>query len=254
MNIFHALILSVIEGLTEFLPISSTGHLVLASKLLAIPTTDFSKSFDIIIQFGAILAIVSLYWKRFWSNPKLLLPVAFAFLPTAVVGLLLYKVIKDVLLTDTPVIVASLAIGGLVLILLDRFVRNPKRTDLAAMPWKHAVLIGLGQSLAVVPGVSRAAATIVAAMVLGYSRETAVEFSFLLAVPTIGAAAGLEAVKNLPALTGHIPLLAVGFVGSWLTAFIAVRSFVTFVKRHSFSAFGWYRIAIAAAFWLMVGI
>lgn len=254
MTLFHALILSIIEGITEFLPVSSTGHLVLVSKLLAVPTTDFTKSFDIIIQFGAILAIVSLYWKTIRTKPRTLVPMFAAFVPTAIVGLLLYKIIKNVLLTDTPVIITSLILGGVVLIVIDRFVKKPTHTSLAAMPLSHAVIIGLGQSLAVVPGVSRAAATIVTALLLGWSRESAVEFSFLLAVPTIAAAAGLDAVKNSHALTANLPLLAVGLAGSWITALFAVRGFVGFVKQHSLATFGWYRIIAAAAFWFIVGI
>lgn len=254
MTPIHAILLSLVEGITEFLPISSTGHLVLVSKLLSIPTTDFSKSFDIIIQFGAILAIVSLYGKMILQKPKTLLPVIYAFIPTAIVGLILYKIIKNVLLTDTPVIIASLAIGGLILVLIDRFLKKPTYTNLTAMPISHALIIGLGQSLAVVPGVSRAAATIVTALLLGWSRESAVEFSFLLAVPTIAAAAGLDAVKNIPALTTNLPLLAVGLVGSWITAIVAVRAFVGFVKTHSFAAFGWYRLMAAAMFWFLIRV
>lgn len=254
MNILHAVILSIVEGLTEFLPVSSTGHLVLVSKLLSIPTTEFSKSFDIIIQFGAILAVVSLYWKTVISKPKLIIPIAAAFIPTAIVGLLLYKVIKNVLLADTPVIVASLIIGGIVLILIDRFTKKSTHSDLTTMTIRHAIIIGLGQSLAVVPGVSRSAATIVTALLLGWDRASAVEFSFLLAVPTIGAAAGLDAVKNIHALTSNIPLLLVGTIGSWITAMAAVKGFVGFMKRNSLAAFGWYRIIAASLFWLVVGV
>jgi len=253
MTLFHALILSVVEGITEFLPVSSTGHLVLVSRLLRIPDTDFSRSFDIIIQFGAILAVVSLYWKSVRAKPKMLLPVLYSFLPTAVVGLLVYKTVKDVLLSSPHVIALSLALGGVVLIGINRFLPNARHQHIADMPMFHAVIIGLGQSLAIIPGVSRAAATIITALILGYTKETAVEYSFLLAVPTIAAAAGLDAVKNTGTLIQNLPLLAVGLIGSWITAVFAVSGFVGYVKRHSFAVFGWYRILVAAAFFLLTG-
>ncbi len=254
MNLFGALVLSVVEGITEFLPVSSTAHLVLVSKLMNLTTTNFSKSFDVVIQFGAILAIVSLYWKTIVTKPKMLIPIAAAFVPTAIIGLLLYKLIKNVLLTDIPVIIGSLIVGGVVLILMDRFTKKPKFADLTSMPLTHAVIIGIGQSLAVVPGVSRSAVTIITALLLGWNRESAVEFSFLLAVPTIAAAAGLDAVKNIHALTSNLPALGVGFLGSWLTAYFAVKGFVGFVKRNNFAVFGWYRIIAAGAFWLISGV
>lgn len=254
MNLIHAVILSIVEGITEFLPVSSTGHLVLVSKLLAIPTTDFSKSFDIVIQLGAILAVVSLYWKTIIRKPKTIIPVMAAFMPTAIVGFILYKFIKGVLLSDTPVIIGSLAVGGIILLLIDRFIKKSQFSDITRMSFRHAIIIGLGQSLAVVPGVSRSAATIVTALLLGWDKASAVEFSFLLAVPTIAAAAGLDAVKNVHALTTNLPLLAVGLVGSWITALVAVRAFVGFVKTHSFAAFGWYRLIAAAMFWFLIRV
>lgn len=254
MTILHAVLLSVVEGVTEFLPVSSTGHLVLVSKLLAIPTSDFSKSFDIVIQFGAILAVISLYWKTIIRKPTIIVPVAFAFLPTALVGLLSYTVIKNSLLTNELVIVVSLALGGVVLVFLDRFIKKSTRSNIVIMPLTHAVIIGIGQSFAVIPGVSRAAATVVTALLLGYDRTSAVEFSFLLAIPTIGAAAGLDVVKNYHALFANLPLLTIGFIGSWITALIAVRGFVGYMKQHSLAAFGWYRILVATLFWLMIGI
>lgn len=254
MNLIHAVVLSIVEGVSEFLPISSTAHIVLVSKVLSIPTTDFSKSFDIVIQFGAILAVVGLYWKMLVSKPALIRPIMTSFVPTAIVGFVLYKFIKGFLLTNTPIIIASLALGGIVLIAIERYIKKATHSDITTMPLSHAIIIGLVQSLAVIPGVSRAAASIVTALLLGWDKTSAVEYSFLLAVPTIGAAAGLDAIQNIHALTTNIPLLAVGFIGSWATATLAIKSFVGFLKRNNLAAFGWYRLVAASIFWLVVRV
>lgn len=254
MTMLHAVVLSFIEGLTEFLPVSSTGHLILAHSLFHIPVTDFSKSFDIIIQFGAILAVATLYRKKIWSHPKILLPVVVAFVPTAAVGLLLYPFIKSNLLESTSITTVSLAVGGLVLLVIERIAHKKHENTISSMPLFHAFLIGLGQTVAVIPGVSRAAATIVAAMLLGYPKKTAVEFSFLLAIPTIGAAAGFDAIRSTDALSSNIMLLVIGFAGAWISAYITVKHFIQWVNRHSLAAFGWYRISLSAVFWAFVGI
>src|SRR3972149_7365059 len=180
MDYFQALILALVEGITEFLPISSTGHLILAAKLLGIPTTEFSKSFEIIIQLGAILAVAILYVKKVISQPRILVPILIAFLPTGVIGVTFYRFIKDFLLESPLIVITSLALGGLVLIAVDRFYRQPKTpTPLNSLSVGSAILIGLGQSLSIVPGVSRAGATIVSGLFTGLSRKDAVEFSFL---------------------------------------------------------------------------
>jgi undecaprenyl-diphosphatase len=254
MNILQAIILSIVEGVTEFLPISSTGHLIIANKLLSIPATEFAKSFDIIIQFGAIAAILLLYGKKVMKQSRVVVPVIGAFIPTAVIGLLFYKLIKNVLLTHDMIVVVSLAVGGIILILVDRMKHKDTHSDVSLMPLTHALLIGLGQSLSIIPGVSRAAATIVTALLLGWTKESAVEFSFLLAVPTIAAAAGLDAAKNIHTIASNLPMLLVGLAGSAVTAAIAVRTFVGYVKKHSLAAFGYYRIAVAALFWLVIRI
>lgn len=252
MNLIGAIVLAIVEGVTEFLPVSSTGHLILVSKLLSIPSTSFAKSFDIIIQAGAILAVVTLYGKMLFAKPKMMIPVLAAFLPTAIIGLLLYHFIKDYLLDNQMIIITALAVGGLVLILVERKVASPKYTALAAMPILHAVLIGLGQSLSIIPGISRSGATIVTALLLGWSRERAVEFSFLLAIPTVAAAAGLDTIKNFQTIETNIPILLVGLLISWISALIAVKSFVGFIKNHRLMAFGVYRIFIAAFFALFL--
>lgn len=249
MNIINAIILSVVEGVTEFLPISSTGHMILVSTLLKIAETDFVKSFEIIIQLGAILAVLVLYWKKLLNDRDTFIRVLVAFIPTAVVGLVLYKYIKDVLLGNPWIVVWSLGIGGILLILLEKLNVEKQKS----MSLLDAFIIGCAQSVSIIPGVSRAAATIVGALLLGISRENAVEFSFLLAIPTMAAATGLDLVKSGRHFTGsQYELLAIGFIGAFITALITVKWFITFVKTHTFVPFGWYRIIAALVFYLFV--
>jgi undecaprenyl-diphosphatase len=249
MTFIQAVILSIIEGVTEFLPISSTGHMILASTLLKITETEFVKSFEIIIQLGAILAVLILYWKKLFTNKGTFIRVAIAFIPTAIVGLVLYKFIKDVLLGNPWIVIWSLGIGGILLMLLEKF-QKEKQTKMTIF---HAFLIGCAQSLSVIPGVSRAAATIVGARLLGMKREAAVEFSFLLAIPTMAAATGLDLLKNGKHFTGgQYELLAIGFIGAFVTALVTVKWFIGFVKTHTFIPFAIYRILAAVAFYVFV--
>lgn len=255
MNILHAIILSIVEGITEFLPISSTGHMVLASTLLHLQETDFVKSFEIIIQLGAILAVLLLYWKRLLTDKDTFVRVAIAFVPTGIVGLVLYKFIKDVLLGNPWIVVWSLGIGGILLILVEKLHREQEdHTDeIKNMTFMQAFLIGCAQSLSIIPGVSRAAATIVGAMLTGMKREPAVEFSFLLAIPTMAAATGLDLIKSGHHFTGNqYELLSIGLVGAFITALITVKWFIDFVKTHTFIPFGIYRIVAALAFYLFI--
>lgn len=255
MSFFHAIILSIVEGLSEFLPISSTGHLVLAAKLLNIPQTDFVKSFEIIIQLGAILAVVVLYWKTIWGNKKAWKPIIFAFIPTAVVGLVLYKVIKNILLGNPIVTVWALFIGGIIMIAIEYLRKETKDSidKIENISTKNAVIIGLFQSISIVPGVSRAAASIIGAMILKTSRKTAVEFSFLLAIPTMVAATGLDLVKsNFSFTQSEWGILAGGFIGSFVFAILAVKFFIKFIQTHTFIPFGIYRIILALFFFLFL--
>ena len=253
MTLFHALILGIVEGITEFLPISSTAHLILTSRLLHLAESEFVKSFEIIIQLGAILSVVVLYWKRFW-NWDVLKKLVVAVLPTGVIGLTVYKAIKGYLLGNVPVVLAALVVGGVALIVFERFKdqRDAGDADLSQITYKKAFLIGLFQAIAVIPGVSRSAATIVGGSLIGVSKRTIVDFSFMLAVPTMIAASGLELVKGRAALVGHYDLLAVGFVVSFITAIIAVKSFLGYIKNRDFAAFGWYRIILAAVYFLVI--
>lgn len=249
MTLIQVITLSIVEGITEFLPISSTGHMILASTLLKIAETDFVKSFEIIIQFGAILAVLLLYWKKLLTNKDTFISVAIAFIPTAIVGLVLYKFIKDILLGNPWVVVWSLGIGGIFLILLEK--NHKEKTE--HMNLFQAFLIGCAQSLSVIPGVSRAAATIAGALLLGIKREPAVEFSFLLAIPTMAAATGLDLLKSGQHFTGsQVKLLGIGFVGAFITALIVVKWFIGFVKKHTFIPFAIYRILAAFSFFFFV--
>ncbi|MDB4880131.1 MAG: Undecaprenyl-diphosphatase [Gemmatimonadetes bacterium] len=251
MSLLHAIILGIVEGITEFLPISSTAHLILAGHALRLADTEFGKSFDIIIQFGAILSVVVLYWNRFW-NWDVLKKLVVAVIPTGVIGLTVYKALKAYLLGNLYVILVSLVVGGVALIVFERFrTVEDAEVDFGEITYRKAFLIGLFQAIAIVPGVSRSAATIVGGSLIGVSKRTIVEFSFMLAVPTMLAATGLELVKSHDALAGNYGVLAVGFVVSFITAIIAIKSFLGYIKRRSFAAFGWYRIVLAAVFFLV---
>ena len=255
MDLFQSLILSIIEGVTEFLPVSSTGHLVLASGLLKIPQTEFVKSFEIFIQLGAILAVVVLYFKKYIQNFKAWKNILIAFVPTAVIGFVLYKIVKKFLLGNSLVVVASLLVGGILLIWLEK-IHKEKDSDVGKienLSSKQSFMIGLAQSISIIPGVSRAAATILGGMFLGLKKETAVEFSFLLAVPTILAATGLDLVKSdLNFSSQEIMALMVGFIGSFITALLVIKWFIKFIKTNNFFWFGIYRIILALIFLIFI--
>jgi undecaprenyl-diphosphatase len=250
MSLLDAIILGIIEGVTEFLPISSTAHLILASKLLALDS-EFVKSFEIIIQLGAILSVVVLYWKKFWHR-DVLQKLVVAVIPTGVIGLTVYKAVKGYLLGNLTVVLLSLLVGGIALIVFERFRRTSDTdVDFGEITYRRAFLIGLFQAIAVIPGVSRSAATIVGGSLLGVSKRTIVEFSFMLAVPTMLAATGLELVKSRSVLAGNYGILAVGFVVSFVTAIIAIKSFLGYIKKRDFSLFGWYRVVLAVVYYLV---
>ena len=255
MNFIHVLILSAVEGLTEFLPISSTGHLILASKLLGIAESDFIKTFEIVIQLGAILAIVVLYFKKLVTRTVLVKKLIVAFIPTAIVGFTFYPLIKMVLLGSSSITLNALFWGGIAIILVERFLKRKesKVKNLGSVTYKKALIIGTFQSISVIPGVSRAAATIIGGRLTGLSRETATEFSFLLAVPTMIAASALDVYKSHQMITqvGFLTLFA-GTVLAFLFAIIAVKFLVNYVKKHDFTVFGIYRIVLAILFWIFV--
>ena len=255
MNMIHTIILSVVEGITEFLPISSTGHMILTSTILRVQETEFVKSFEIIIQLGAILAVLLLYWKKLLTNKETFLRVVVAFIPTGIVGLFLYKFIKDILLGNPWIVVWSLTIGGLLLIILEKFHKETgdHKEEIRSMSFGQAFIIGICQSVSVIPGVSRAAATIVGALLVGMKREPAVEFSFLLAIPTMAAATGLDLLKSGRHMSGsQYELLGIGFLGAFITALITVKWFIGYVKTHTFIPFAVYRIFAAFTFYFFI--
>jgi len=251
MSIFHAIILSIIEGLTEFLPVSSTGHMILAGTVLGIPSTEFIKSFEIIIQLGAICAVVVLYFKTLTHTISLFPKIMTAFVPTAILGFTLYKIIKQFLLGNVVVTTLSLGIGGVCFLLLEKFLQNKpfKTKTLYDISYKDSFLIGLSQSISMIPGVSRSAASIFGAMLIGIDRQTAVEFSFLLAIPTMAAATALDLMKSGFSFSREeYILLSLGFAVSFVTALVAVKTFLQFIKKNTFIPFAWYRIALACLF------
>lgn len=254
MDFLQVLILSIVEGITEFLPISSTGHLVLTSKLLNIDQTEFVKTFEIFIQLGAILAVVFLYWKTLLTNKKVWLRIFLAFLPTALIGLTFYKLIKDYLLGNIAITLTTLFLGGIALILIEKiYQQKDPLENLEQLSLKRALFLGLIQSFSMVPGVSRAAVTILGGMFLGLSRQSAAEFSFFLAVPTMLAAGSFDLIRsNFAFSSGEYFLLGLGFTGAFISALLVIKYFIKYVAHHTFIPFGVYRIILAVLFWLVV--
>ena len=244
MTDIQAVILAIIEGITEFLPVSSTGHMILTSSFMGIAKDDFTKLFTIVIQLGAILSVVILYWRRFLQSWDFYKKLFVAFLPAVFLGLLLNKIIDRLL--ESPLTVAiTLILGGIILLKIDDWYGQNTATDIN---YKSALKIGFYQTLAMIPGVSRSGATIVGGMLQGLNRKTATEFSFFLAVPTMfGATAkklwdyyqdGLE-------LSSHqINLLIIGNVVAFIVAMIAIKTFINYVSQKGFKVFGYYRIII----------
>ncbi len=255
MNFFQAIILSIVEGVSEFLPISSTGHMILVSDILKIAQSSFVKDFEIIIQLGAIFAIVALYWNSFYKSAEIWKKVIAAFIPTGIIGFILFKFIKSYLLGNLYVTLITLLIGGILLIILEMIYKEKEHHagKIEDITYKNAILIGVFQSIAVIPGVSRSAATIVGALFLGTKRKVAVEFSFLLAVPTMLAATGLDLIKsNFSFSLNEWFMLAIGLLGSFIVALIVVKWFLKFIQTHTFIPFGIYRIVAAILFYLIV--
>ncbi|MES2224558.1 MAG: undecaprenyl-diphosphate phosphatase [Patescibacteria group bacterium] len=253
MTILHSIFFGIIEGITEFLPISSTGHLILASRVLHVPETSFTTSFDIIIQLGAILAVVVLYWKQLWKL-ETIKKLIVGFVPTGIIGLLLYKIAKTYLLSSAGLVAWVLLIGGIVLIAFEYWYARKNEADATeTISYKQAFLIGIFQSLAIVPGLSRSAATIIGGLSLGIKRETIVEFSFLLAVPTMLAATVLDIYKNASSFSAdQVGVLSIGFLTAFAVALCSIVLLLRYIRKHNFVPFGIYRIAIAVVFLLFI--
>ena len=248
MNLIHVIVLAIIEGLTEFLPVSSTGHMVIASSLMGISTNEFVKLFEVVIQLGAILAVVILYFKRFVRSVDFYIKLVIGVIPAVILGLLLKKQI-DKLLESPLVVAAAFVIGGIILLFVDEWFDKPVIDDEKEISHLTAFKIGVFQCLAMIPGVSRSAASIVGGMTQKLSRKAAAEFSFFLAVPTMFGAT----VKDLwdykkngyfaaPDFHQDIKFLIIGSVIAFIVALLAIRTFITFLEKRGFKLFGWYRI------------
>jgi len=254
MSYLHAIIIAVVEGITEFLPISSTGHMILTADLLALPHSDFLSTFTISIQLGAILAVVFLYWKKLFAGIEIWKKIIVAFLPSAILGFTFYPFIKQMLAGNT-IVLWTLFLGGIALIVFE-FCHQEKETDISAVEnisYKQSLIVGLYQCVAMIPGVSRSAATIIGGLTQRMKRQTIVEFSFLLAIPTMGAATGYDLLKNATAFSfDQIGLLFVGFIIAFLVAILSIKFLLSLVKKYTFVGFGVYRIIIAIVFWLFI--
>jgi len=244
MNIIHAAVLGLIEGLTEFLPISSTAHMIMGSRLMGLQQTEFLKFFEVFIQIGAIFAVVFLYFKQFF-NMKLIKQLSFSFIPTAIIGFLLYKIIKTIFFNSNLLISMSLIVIGVVFIVVERM-KLKEYKSISQMSLQTAILIGLAQSLAVVPGVSRAGIVILAMMLLGFKRDESAQYSFMLALPTLAAAALLDVVKmrSVQLTLSEIEMVAMGTLVAFVVAYVSMKWFVTFLQKKKLTAFGFYRIGV----------
>lgn len=249
MTYFEAIVLALIEGLTEFLPVSSTGHMIIGSAMMGIEADDFTKLFTIVIQLGAILAVLALYFKRFFQSVSFYLKLITAFIPAAVMGVLFSDYIDQLL--ESPLGVGiSLFVGGIILLFVDKWFNKGRIDKEENMTYLHALKIGFFQCIAMIPGVSRSGATIVGGMSQGMTRKWAAEFSFFLALPTMLGATlkkTLDYFENHPPFTGEqIKLLAVGNIVAFIVAIIAIKGFIGFLQKYGFKVFGWYRIVIGA--------
>jgi undecaprenyl-diphosphatase len=254
-TIVDALILGVIEGVTEFIPVSSTAHLLLAGRVLGFENTG--KAFEVLIQFGAILALLTVYAGRLvrlvtdlprdGRTQRFALGVIIAFIPSAILGVLFHRVITEVLFRSTILICLMLILGGIVLLFVDRLPIKPRRHDVMDYPLGLSFVIGLYQCLSLIPGVSRSGATIVGAMLMGADKRSAAEFSFFLAMPTMLGAFVYDLYKNWASIDASAAgVIAIGFIAAFISALIVVRTFLGFVSRYGFDLFGWWRIVVGA--------
>ncbi len=244
MGYIEALILAIIEGITEFLPVSSTGHMVIASTFMGISENPLTKNFEIVIQLGAILSVVVLYWKKFFTSFRFYLKLAFAFLPSAVLGVLLGDYI-DALLENIWVVIAALFVGGIILTFVDGWFKHTDEAEEEDVSWLQSIKIGCFQCIAMIPGVSRAAATIIGGMAVGLNRRTAAEFSFFLAVPTMLGASAKKMMDSYKTIQSHdIAILLFGTAIAFVVAMFAIKAFIGFLKKYGFKWFGYYRIVL----------
>lgn len=275
MTLLQAILIAIVEGLTEFLPISSTGHMIIAEKVLGVPPDAFTKIFTVSIQFGAILSVLVLYWRRFLQGIPFYVKLLIAFLPAAVIGKLFGDGI-DALLENVTVVAIALLVGGIVLLFIDKWLNPAREVDVTP---KRAFISGVFQCIALIPGVSRSAATIIGGMSQGLTRKQAAEFSFFLAVPTMAAASGYKLLKEITARaafaegdhlgdklhkahgvvhqalhSGKFDLLLVGNVVAFVVAMLAIKFFIAFLTKHGFRVWGWYRIALGGVLLVLLAM
>jgi len=250
MTLIQTIILGIVEGITEFLPVSSTGHMIIAQKILSIESTEFVKAFTVNIQFGAILSVVVLYWKRFFQSFDFYWKLLIAVFPALVLGFLFSEKI-DLLLENVAVVAVMLVLGGVLMLFVDKWFK--KTNEDQSIGWKRALKIGFYQCIAMIPGVSRSMASIVGGMTTKLTRKNAAEFSFFLAVPTMAAASGYKLLKLFmdPAgksmLSDNLITLLIGNVVAFIVAMAAIKFFITFLTKYGFKAFGYYRIIVGVA-------
>lgn len=254
MDYLHAIVLGIVEGITEFLPISSTGHMIITSSFLGIHDNDFIKAFEVIIQFGAILSVLVLYWRRFLPTWNFYRKLFIAFLPTAIIGFLV-KDFVDQMLESVTIVAWSLIIGGIILIWTDKafekLMHTGKKVD--ELTTLDSIKLGIFQSIAMIPGVSRSAATIVGGLLMGMNRKEAAEFSFFLAVPTMAAATLYKVYKIHDTIQANqIQFLFVGCVVAFIVAMFAIKFFIGVVSKYGFKVFGYYRIALGVLLLVLI--
>ena len=251
MTLFETIVIAIVEGVTEFLPISSTGHMIITQALLGMESNEFTKTFTVSIQFGAIMSVLVMYWRRFFREWNFYFKLAVACLPLIIAYFL--ENIIDKMLGNVVVVAASLLAGGVVLLFIDNWFKNP-RTD-EKMSYKSAFIIGLFQIISVIPGVSRSAATIIGGMSQKLGRKSAAEFSFFLAVPTMLAASALKLLKNYEVFSKDDVLsLAIGNLVAFVVAMLAIKFFINFLTKHGFRLFGWYRIILGGVLLVLIGL
>lgn len=257
MSIFESIVIAIVEGITEFLPVSSTGHMIIAQSLLGMESTEFVKAFTVNIQFGAILSVIVLYWKRFFQTLDFYLKLLVAFLPAAVIGFLASDYI-DAMLESVQVVAVMLVIGGVLMLFVDKWFNKPDENQ--EMDWKRALKIGFFQCIAMIPGVSRSMATIVGGMTTKLTRKNAAEFSFFLAVPTMAAASGYKLLKLLmepsgvQLLTDNLTVLIIGNVVAFIVAMAAIKFFIGFLTKYGFKVFGYYRIVVGVVLLVLLAL
>lgn len=252
MTLFETVVIAIVEGITEFLPVSSTGHMIIAEHLLGMQIDEFTKAFTVNIQFGAILSVIVLYWKRFWQSLLFYYKLFVAFIPAAVLGFLFSSQI-DAMLESVLVVALMLLLGGIVFLFVDKWFINKDETKEAT--YKNAFVIGLFQCIAMIPGVSRSAATIIGGMQQKLTRTKAAEFSFFLAVPTMAAASAYKLLKDYKHFNSdNLGILLLGNIIAFAVAMLAIKFFITFLQKHGFKVFGYYRIILGAVLLVLLAL